>query len=118
MPLDLYEEQAYGLVNAEMVEAVAYIRTSSAANVGADEDSDKRQRQAIESFAKANGYQLVDEFNDGAVSGADPIADCNSFAAMLNRIAGKGVRTIFVESPDRFAPTCQCNSPVTIICEA
>ena len=55
VPLDLNEEQAYGLVNAEMVEAVAYIRTSSAANVGADEDSDKRQRQAIESFAKANG---------------------------------------------------------------
>ena len=34
------------------VEAVAYIRTSSAANVGADKDSDKRQRAAIESFAK------------------------------------------------------------------
>jgi hypothetical protein len=34
------------------VEAVAYIRTSSAANVGADQDSDKRQRAAIEDFAK------------------------------------------------------------------
>ena len=37
---------------AEQVEAVAYIRTSSAANVGADKDSDKRQRAAIEGFAK------------------------------------------------------------------
>jgi DNA invertase Pin-like site-specific DNA recombinase len=88
---------------AKVVESVAYIRTSSAANVGADKDSDKRQRQAIESFAKANGYQLVGEFYDAAVSGADPIADRDGFTAMLNRIAGNGVRTIIVESPDRFA---------------
>jgi hypothetical protein len=34
---------------------VAYIRTSSAANVGTDKDSDKRQRAAIEGFAKQAG---------------------------------------------------------------
>jgi hypothetical protein len=45
------------------VEAVAYIRTSSAANVGADKDSDKRQRAAIESFAKRSGFDLVAEYN-------------------------------------------------------
>ena len=49
------------------VEAVAYIRTSSAANVGADRDSDKRQLAAIEGYAKRGGYRLVDEFNDAAV---------------------------------------------------
>ena len=49
------------------VEAVAYIRTSSAANVGADKDSDKRQRAAIESFAKRSGFDLVAEYNDAAV---------------------------------------------------
>jgi len=89
--------------NAKRVEAVAYLRTSSAANVGADKDSDRRQRAAIESFAEANGYELVDEFYDAAVSGADPIGERPGFAAMLNRIAGNGVRTILVESPDRFA---------------
>jgi DNA invertase Pin-like site-specific DNA recombinase len=88
---------------AKLVEAVAYIRTSSAANVGADKDSDKRQRAAIEGFAKANGFQLVGEFYDAAVSGADPIADRKGFSDMLDRIAGNGVRTILVESPDRFA---------------
>jgi DNA invertase Pin-like site-specific DNA recombinase len=87
----------------KLVEAVAYIRTSSAANVGTDKDSDKRQRQAIESFARANGYQVVDEFYDAAVSGADPIAERKGFSVMLDRIAGNGVRTIIVESPDRFA---------------
>ena len=59
--------------NGKRVEAVAYIRTSSAANVGADKDSDKRQRAAIEGYAKRAGFALVDEFNDAAVSGADPI---------------------------------------------
>lgn len=61
--------------HAKRIEAVAYLRTSSAANVGADKDSDRRQRAAIESFARANGYELVDEFYDAAVSGADPIAE-------------------------------------------
>jgi DNA invertase Pin-like site-specific DNA recombinase len=41
--------------------AIAYLRTSSAANVGADKDSEKRQRQAIEAFVKRAGYELVGE---------------------------------------------------------
>jgi DNA invertase Pin-like site-specific DNA recombinase len=84
-------------------QAVAYIRTSSAANVGPDKDSDKRQRAAIAAFAKRHGYAIVDEYYDAAVSGADPIGDRPGFKAMLDRIAGNGVRTIIVMSPDRFA---------------
>jgi DNA invertase Pin-like site-specific DNA recombinase len=87
----------------KQVEAIAYLRTSSATNVGADKDSDKRQRAAIAAFAKAHGCALVDEFYDAAVSGADPIGERPGFKAMLDRIAGNGVRTIIVESPDRFA---------------
>jgi DNA invertase Pin-like site-specific DNA recombinase len=37
------------------------------------------------------------------VSGADPIADRPGFKAMLDRIAGNGVRTIIVETASRFA---------------
>ena len=85
------------------IDAIAYLRTSSAANVGSDKDSDKRQRAAIASFAKAHGYRIVDEFYDAAVSGADPVAKRPGFKAMLDRIAGNGVRVILVESPDRFA---------------
>ena len=36
----------------EIKKAVAYLRTSSAANVGADKDSAQRQRAAIAAFAK------------------------------------------------------------------
>lgn len=88
---------------AKRLEAVAYIRTSSAANVGTDKDSDKRQRTAIEGFAKANGYEIVAEYYDAAVSGSDPVTARKGFSAMLDRINGNGVRTIIVESPDRFA---------------
>lgn len=87
----------------KLVEAVSYLRTSSATNAGPDKDSDKRQRAAIAAFAKAQGYLVVDEFYDAAVSGADPIAERPGFRAMLDRIAGNGVRCIIVESPDRFA---------------
>ena len=83
--------------------AVAYIRTSSAANVGSDKDSDKRQRAAIESFAKRAGLMLVGEFTDAAVSGADPIESRPGFAALLDRIECNGIRTVIVEDASRFA---------------
>ena len=88
---------------AKMVEAVAYIRTSSAANVGADKDSDKRQLGAIEAYAKRAGFGLVAEFNDAAVSGADPIETRRGFAELLDRIEGNGVLTVIVEDASRFA---------------
>jgi DNA invertase Pin-like site-specific DNA recombinase len=83
--------------------AVAYIRTSSAANVGADKDSDKRQRIAIEAFAKQAGCALVGEFADPGVSGADHLEDRPGFAALLDRIEANGVRTLIVEDASRFA---------------
>jgi DNA invertase Pin-like site-specific DNA recombinase len=83
--------------------AIAYLRTSSTANVGADKDSEKRQRAAIAAFAKAHGYEVVESFYDAAVSGADPVGERPGFKAMMDRIAGNGVRVIIVESPDRFA---------------
>jgi DNA invertase Pin-like site-specific DNA recombinase len=86
-----------------LVQAVGYVRTSSAANVGAEKDSEPRQKRAIERFAKAAGYQVVDWFNDPAVSGADPIESRPGFAALLNRIEGNGVRVVLVEDATRFA---------------
>lgn len=89
---------------AKLIEAVAYIRTSSAANVGADKDSEQRQRAAIAGYAKRAGFGLVQpEYNDAAVSGADPIETRPGFAALLDRIEGNGVRTVIVEDASRFA---------------
>jgi DNA invertase Pin-like site-specific DNA recombinase len=85
------------------VEAVAYLRTSSAANVGRDKDSERRQRKAIESFARSDKIVIVDWFNDPAVSGADPIETRPGFAGLLDRIEGNGVRIVLVEDASRFA---------------
>ncbi len=87
----------------ELKKAVAYIRTSSAANVGVDKDSAPRQLRAIAGFAKRAGFELVAEFNDEAVSGTDAIEARPGFAALLDRIEGNGVRTVLVEDASRFA---------------
>jgi DNA invertase Pin-like site-specific DNA recombinase len=86
-----------------LVQAVGYVRTSSATNTGPDKDSERRQRLAIERFAKSAGYELVDWFNDPAVSGADPIESRPGFAALLDRVENNGVRVVLVEDASRFA---------------
>lgn len=86
-----------------MTHAVAYMRTSSATNVGGD--SEARQRAAIQAYASEAGFTIeeADFYYDPAVRGEDAVASRPGFIAMLERIAGNGVRTIIVESPDRFA---------------
>jgi DNA invertase Pin-like site-specific DNA recombinase len=85
--------------------AVAYLRTSSAANVGADKDSEKRQRQAVAAYAKAARFEIdaEDWFYDPAVSGADPIESRPGFNRLLDRIEGNGVRVVIIEDASRFA---------------
>ena len=85
------------------IEAIGYLRTSSATNVSEGKDSEARQRKAVESFANSAGYIIVDWFYDAAISGADPIETRPGFRAALVRIAGNGVRTIVVETANRFA---------------
>ena len=85
------------------VKAVAYMRTSSATNVGADKDSDKRQLEAITAFALREKYEIVDTFYDKAVKGSDPIEARPGFAALLDRIEGNGVRVVLVDDGSRFA---------------
>jgi DNA invertase Pin-like site-specific DNA recombinase len=84
-------------------QAIGYLRTSSAANVGEGKDSEQRQRLAIEHFAKRAGYDVVDWFYDAATSGADRIDARPGFSALLARIAGNGARSVIVETANRFA---------------
>jgi DNA invertase Pin-like site-specific DNA recombinase len=83
--------------------ATAYYRTSSATNVGADKDSLRRQQDAVTTYAKAHGIEVVKEYNDAAVSGADPINERPGFSKMLDYLHGNGARIILVESASRFA---------------
>ncbi|UVC19011.1 recombinase family protein [Mesorhizobium onobrychidis] len=84
-------------------QAVAYLRTSSAANVGADKDSERRQGEAVEAFARSTGYEIIESYYDAAVSGADAVTARPGFSAMLERLLSNGVRTILVETASRFA---------------
>ncbi len=88
-----------------MVEAVAYLRTSSDFNAQDGKDSEPRQREAIERYAEWGGYTIADGdwFNDPGVSGTLPVTERPGFMALLNRIAENGVRVVLVEDEKRFA---------------
>ncbi len=83
--------------------ALAYLRTSSATNVGADKDSEKRQRMAIAAYAKRAGLEIVGEHYDAAVSGADPVGARTGFTNLLAHTEVGSVRIILVEAASRFA---------------
>jgi DNA invertase Pin-like site-specific DNA recombinase len=83
--------------------AIGYARTSSATNVGDDKDSIPRQRKAIQAYANKAGYNIVAWFDDPAVNGDGMIDARPGFAAALEKIAGNSVRTIIVETANRFA---------------
>lgn len=87
------------------VPAVAYLRTSSASNVGEGKDSHLRQTAAIEGYAKRAGYVIREPaYYDAAVSGADPIDVRPGFRALLSYLADTpDVRVILVETASRFA---------------
>ncbi len=75
--------------SAKRTKAIAYLRTASAANVGADKYSDKRQADAIAAFANRSRFEVVETYY--------------GFSALLDKIEGNGVRTVIVEDASRFA---------------
>ena len=91
------------LVGVEAKMAFAYMRTSSATNVGDDKDSVQRQRAAIQLYAKRAGFEIVEEFYDAAVSGGDEIEIRPEFGRLLDRVSSGRVRTVLVEDVSRFA---------------
>jgi DNA invertase Pin-like site-specific DNA recombinase len=84
-------------------QAVAYFRTSSAANVGTDKDSERRQREAVTTYAKTAGIAVVAEFYDAAVSGADPIDARAGFVQLLDHCQEHDIGIVLVENAGRFA---------------
>lgn len=86
-----------------MIKAVVYLRTSTLTNVGPEKDSDERQRDAVTAYAARNGIEIVAEFYDANVKGADPITARPGFADMLDLIGCSDLRLILVEQASRFA---------------
>ena len=83
--------------------AVAYFRTSSAANTGPDKDSERRQRTVVTAYAKALKLEVVAEFYDAAVPSADPVDSRPGFIALLEYCAANDIGIVLAESASRFA---------------
>lgn len=83
--------------------ACAYYRTSSATNVGQDKDSLKRQEAAVRAYAAAHSLEIVHEYYDAAVSGADHVMARAGFSEMLSYMLSNGARIVLVEDASRFA---------------
>jgi DNA invertase Pin-like site-specific DNA recombinase len=82
--------------------AVAYYRTSSATNVGTDKDSQKRQAESVERYAKGR-FVVANSFYDAAVSGSDPVDVREGFGALLAYCEAHKVGVVLVENASRFA---------------
>lgn len=84
-----------------MTRAIAYLRTSSAANV--EGDSAHRQNRTIMAYAAGAGLAVDSCFWDAAVSGADPIETRAGFTALLDHAEAAGIGVVLVEDAGRFA---------------
>ena len=76
--------------------------TSSAANVGHDKDSEKRQRHAIEGFAKRAASRSSPSFTMRLFRERTR-SRIGLASRDLDRIEDNGVRTVIVEDASRFA---------------
>jgi DNA invertase Pin-like site-specific DNA recombinase len=57
----------------------------------------------VRAYAATHDIEIVEAFYDAAVSGADAIDARPGFQDLLTAIAGNGVRTVLVETANRFA---------------
>lgn len=78
-----------------------YIRVSGNSQV--DKDGPKRQKLAIEQFAVCNAMEVVNIFQDLAVSGTVDGLDRPEFGKLVAACESSGCKTIVVEKIERFA---------------
>jgi DNA invertase Pin-like site-specific DNA recombinase len=90
--------------------AITYVRVSGKGQV--DGDGLRRQRDAIQRFATANGFQVVEEFCDAGVSGTKDLAARPGLAALLDRVESDGVKVVLVERADRLARDLMVNEVI------
>ena len=82
-----------------MIKSFGYLRVSGKSQL--DGDGFPRQRLAIEAYAAANGLEIVQWFEERAVSGDTDFYDRPAWMEMIGAL--NGVRTIVVEALHRLA---------------
>jgi DNA invertase Pin-like site-specific DNA recombinase len=83
------------------MKAVTYLRVSGTSQI--DGDGFPRQRETCAAYAKASRIRIVEEFRDEACSGCTDADAREVFAAMVERIAGNGVKVVLDERSYRLA---------------
>jgi len=90
--------------------SISYLRTVRRLTWEPTRTATADSGEAIQAFPRRAGYELVEEFYDAAVSGADPIDTRPGFGDMLERIEGNGVRTINTGTGTRAGVSCRRHS--------
>lgn len=83
--------------------AVAYFRTSSAANVGEGKDTLPRQSEAVKKYALLENIEIVAEFYDANVRGVVKVEDRPEFGKMLTFCARNKIDMVLCETANRFS---------------
>jgi site-specific DNA recombinase len=81
-------------------DAYGYLRVSSDEQAADGRDGLDRQRRAIQAFAEANGYLVIEWYQDD-ISGTVPHSQRPAFKRMLSALYGNGVSVVLIESTDR-----------------
>src|SRR6516225_1645442 len=84
--------------------AFSYLRVSSKGQI--DDDGFKRQHDTITRYAKANRYEIVQEFQEKGVTGASAVEDALDRPGLTDlfvAIKANGVRVVLVENATRIA---------------
>jgi len=83
------------------VKAYGYLRVSGQSQI--DGHGFDRQLDAIDKFAKSQGYEIVNVFREQGISGTSDTEDRPEFKRMISDILSNGVKTVIVEGLDRIA---------------
>ncbi|MDB4300562.1 recombinase family protein [bacterium] len=87
---------------ANLTKCFGYLRCSGAGQITGD--TFRRQREKIQKFAKANGFEVCEFFTEEGISGTtSELEDRPALTEMMMKIAANGVRTVLVERADRFS---------------
>lgn len=84
-----------------MTNAAAYLRVSTAGQLGEDRFGLEEQRDAVETFARAQDFEIVKWYADEGVSGA--ILDRPALQELLQDAEGDGFEAVLVAKMDRVA---------------
>lgn len=87
--------------SSDRIPAFGYLRVSGKSQI--DGDGFPRQREAIERYAAANGYEIVRWFEEKGISGTLGYSDRPAFTEMLEALLSNGVRTVIAETLNRIA---------------